>query len=757
MHRIKKTIALLGFLLLQIQFSHAQFSSGIIPKPQFEKPGKGYFQVNSSLQIQYLQKQKQVAASAQFLKQFFHEATGFHVPIKPVQKASTGSVFLVLDAFPDSLGLEVYSLLVNDKGVLIRAKTPVGLIHGIQSLRQLMPIQIENRSVKHPLQFTIPATQILDFPSFRWRGLQLDCCRHFMSKEFVLRYIDLLSFYKLNKFHWHLTEDQGWRIEIKAFPLLTQIGSKRVEQDGSEYGGYYTQEQIREVVAYAKARHIEVIPEIEMPGHAQAALAAYPNLSCTGQPLQVANTWGVFKDIYCPGKEETFHFIEAVLEEVVALFPGEYVHIGGDEAPKFRWENCQHCQTRMRDEKLKDAHELQSYFIKRVGTFLTNRGKRMIGWDEILEGGLAPQATVQSWRGLQGAIDAAKSGHDAIVSPTSHLYFDYGLKSIDLEKVYGFEPIPAELNSFEAGFILGGECNMWTEKAPQELVDSKVFPRMLAMSEVLWTYKKRPDFNAFKSRLKLHYPRMDAMQIHYGYEKQPIRFESEILADKNAIRMKILAEPQELKVNYTLNGSAPTPMSAVYMEPLLIQTSTQLNARAFLGDNPNAELFSRTIHLHDGLKVNYELNQSPSQFYAGNGVKSLQDGQRGSIDFHDGLWLGWQDGNPELKIDLGKPVALKRVVAGALQSIPSWIFFPEKLELEASNDGVNFSQIAYLHCADYNHPEQTRTKDLELRILEPKPYRYYRLKAIRLDKCPNWHDAAGSKTWLFLDELMIFE
>lgn len=753
-----KLVAKVIFVFLFISATaFGQFTSGILPKPQFEKPGKGSFKFSKSLRIQYLNKQKPVLESAKFLEQFLYAATGLHAPIQPVSKASSGSVFLALDKFPDSLGLEVYSLTITEKGVLIRAKTPIGLIHGIQSLRQLMPAQLENRQKKHALEFSVPCINVLDYPSFRWRGLQLDCCRHFMTKEFVLRYIDLLSYYKLNKFHWHLTEDQGWRIEIKSYPLLTQVGSKRVEDDGSEYGGFYTQEEIREVVAYATKHHIDIIPEIEMPGHSQAAIAAYPFLSCTGKTIKVANSWGVFKDIYCAGREETFHFIEQVLTEVIGLFPGEYIHIGGDEAPKFRWDNCQHCQERMRNENLKDAHELQSYFVKRVERFLTDRGKKMIGWDEILEGGLAPQATVQSWRGVQGAIEAAKSGHDAIVSPTSHMYFDYGLKSIDLEKVYQFDPIPSELNQFEKGYILGSECNMWTEKAPQELVDSKVFPRMIAMSEVLWTYKKRPDFKSFRERLKLHYPRLDAMQVRYGYERQPVSFEDEFNPESKGIKLQLIGEPEDLKINYTLDGSDPQIHSPVYTEPLLIKQNTQVQAKVFLGDNPNAELFSRTINIHNGLDKNYSLSSNPSPFYKAKVEQSLHDGQRGSADFHDGLWLGWQDENPEVKMDLGKPVAIKKVVTGTLQSIPSWIFFPEKIELEASNDGVNFQQIGYLHAADYNHPEQTRTRDLEIVIREPKPFRYYKLRAIKLDRCPSWHDAAGSKAWVFMDEVLIFE
>lgn len=388
---------------------------------------------------------------------------------------------------------------VDDTGILVSASSEHGLFYGIQSLLQLLE---ENRTAKK-----LPYLQISDYPKFAYRGMHLDVCRHFFSVEEVKHFLDYIATYKINKFHWHLTDDQGWRIEIKSHPKLTEIGGfrKRKPFDGHAhqtanpmiYGGFYTQEQIKEIVTYAAALHIEVIPEIEMPGHAQAALAAYPELSCTGGPFEVGTNWGVMEDIFCP-KEETFALLEDVIDEIIPLFPSNYIHIGGDEAPKTRWKACAHCQDLIRREGLKDEHELQSYFITRMEKYINSKGKKIIGWDEILQGGLAPNATVMSWTGIEGGIHAAKSGHDAIMTPSSHVYFDYYqgnpqteplafAADLRLEKVYSYQPIPSELTAEEGKHVLGTQANMWTEYIPNfKQVQHMLFPRLMALSEVAW-------------------------------------------------------------------------------------------------------------------------------------------------------------------------------------------------------------------------------------------------------------------------------
>jgi hexosaminidase len=423
-----------------------------------------------------------------------------------------------------------YDLLVDTDEIQIIGGDREGMFHGLETLVQLVGM---NNEVQCGHIYN-------DFPRYSWRGMHLDVCRHFFSKQEVEKYLDYLALYKFNVFHWHLCDDQGWRIEIKKYPKLTEIGSKRKQTmigkptkeqkfDGKPYGGFYTQEDIKEIVAYATARHITVVPEIEMPGHSLAALAAYPQYSCTGGPFEVGTTWGVFDDVYCAGNDSTFAFLQDILSEVCELFPGRYIHIGGDECPKVRWKVCPKCQKRIKDMKLKDEHELQSYFIQRMEQFLNSKGKQIIGWDEILEGGLAPNASVMSWRGTQGGIDAARQGHFVVMTPGKPCYFDhYQSKSKTseplaiggfnpLDSVYNYEPTPKSLSGTEREFILGAQGNVWTEYITTfSQVEYMCIPRMCALSEVLWTQPEKKNYNDFISRLLLHKVVLDKMKVHYA-------------------------------------------------------------------------------------------------------------------------------------------------------------------------------------------------------------------------------------------------
>ncbi len=454
----------------------------------------------------------------------------------------------------------------------------IGLFYALQTLRQLLP-------GKFAESISIPALAIADAPRFPYRGMHLDVARHFQRVEFVKKYIDLMSQYKFNYFHWHLTEDQGWRIEIKKYPRLTEIGSMRPETmvdrnfapyigDGKPHGGFYTQEQIRDVVKYAKDRHITVIPEIELPGHASAALAAYPQFGCkTDYEYKVQTTWGIFKEVFCP-TEETFKFLEDVLTETIALFPDSpYIHIGGDEVLKDHWKESAFVQELKKRENLKDEHEVQSYFVRRIERFLNSKGKKMIGWDEILEGGLAPNATVMSWRGMRGGIEAAKSKHDVIMTPTDFVYFDYGQGDptyeplsigyyVPLSKVYSFEPVPPELTPKEAKYVIGGQANIWTEymKTPQH-VEYMAFPRMLALSEVLWSRKEDRDFDDFQRRLFTHLPRLDKQNVNYRIP-EPTGLANAVIPEGEAISIGgIRSEIPGAKVHFTVDGSTPTENS----------------------------------------------------------------------------------------------------------------------------------------------------------------------------------------------------
>jgi len=498
-------------------------------------------------------------------------------------------IYLEMAKLESSSNPEAYTLTTSKKGIIIRGNTARGVFYGIQTLLQLLPPEVyssaglpSNRGIK------IPQVDIQDEPRYGWRGMHLDVGRHFFPVEFVKKYIDMLAMHKMNVFHWHLTEDQGWRIEIKKYPKLTEIGSVRKNADGTTYGGFYTQEQIKEVVAYAASRFIDVMPEIEMPGHSVAALAAYPELSCTGGPFEVRTAWGVSDDVYCAGKEATFEFVQDVLTEVIALFPFKYVHIGGDECPKERWDKCPDCQKRMKTESLKDEMQLQSYFVRRIEKFLIANNRSLVGWDEILEGGLAPEATVMSWRGVSGGIEAARQGHDVIMSPLSHCYFNFyeGDSKFEpiaypghltLEKVYSYEPAPEELNAEEARHVLGAQGNVWTEYITTEKqVEYQALPRMSALAEVVWTPPNLRDYEKFLHRMDRQYQRFDAMKLNYRVPPPVTSAESFVFTDSLVVDFHSV--PQDAEILYTTDGTDPLASGKVYTEPIVLKANAQVKA-----------------------------------------------------------------------------------------------------------------------------------------------------------------------------------
>jgi hexosaminidase len=484
---------------------------------------------------------------------------------------------------------ESYTLTTSRKGIVIRGNTARGVFYGIQTLLQLLPPEVYGNAGLVPAKhLKIPHVDIQDEPRYSWRGMHLDVGRHLYPVDFIKKYIDMLAMHKMNVFHWHLTEDQGWRIEIKKYPKLTEIGSVRKNADGTLYGGFYTQDQVREVVAYAASRFIDVMPEIEMPGHSVAALAAYPGLSCTGGPFEVRTEWGVSDDVYCAGKEATFDFVEDVLSEVIGLFPFKYLHIGGDECPKDRWSKCPNCQKRMKAEGLKDEMELQSYFIRRIEGFLISKNRSLVGWDEILEGGLAPEATVMSWRGVAGGIDAARQGHDVIMSPNSHCYFDhyqgdprFEPKAIGgyltLEKVYSYEPEPEGLTAEEAKHVLGAQANVWTEYIPTETqVEYMALPRMSALAEVVWTPKVLRDYEKFIHRMEKQFQRFDAMKLNYRVPTPETTADSFIFTDSLVVGFH---QPSpDAMILYTLDGTDPIVNGTLYSKPVVLKATTRMRA-----------------------------------------------------------------------------------------------------------------------------------------------------------------------------------
>jgi len=580
----------------------------IVPKPVKIVPASGEFELDAKVCILVDKNTPQLDPIAALLAGRLRTVTGFPLAIQSSEvavKKGTGVILLTIDSKKVNLSKEGYALSVTKSQVKITGFDEAGVFRAIQTLYQLLPEEIDCNAPVRGMTWAIPCVQIEDYPRFPWRGMHLDVGRHFLPKAFILRYIDLMAMYKLNTFHWHLTEDQGWRIEVKQYPKLTEVGSWRKETmgDGVPHGGFYTQDDIREVVAYAKERFIDVVPEIEMPGHARAALASYPEFSCTGAPLEVGTVWGVERDVFCAGNERTFEFLQKILTEVIELFPGNYIHIGGDECPKDRWRECPQCQAKIKAEGLNNEHELQSYFIKRIERFLNSKGKRLMGWDEILEGGLAPNASVMSWRGTQGGIEAAKADHDVVMTPTAYCYFDYNQSLtgepraiggyLPMEVVYSYDPVPAELTPQEAKHILGSQGNMWTEYMPNsKQVEYMLMPRMCALSEMVWTQQQTRNYDDFLKRMAAHYRRMAYRGVNFRVPT-PFTLGGNIASTKDSL-LSFTGLQTEDKVYYTTNGEEPNRDGILYTKPIELKSSVQIKARTFL---PNGRS-SNTVSLN---------------------------------------------------------------------------------------------------------------------------------------------------------------
>ena len=620
----------------------------VTPWPASLSPRTGEFRFTAATRIITHEGDAGTQAIAELFAQAFRLASGHAIPVETADPVDAPGPAIVLRIEPPmpagepaalaartaaawdfaSGEAERYQLDVTPDRIEVVAPSHAGLFRAMQTLRQLLPSAFESawqavnggttsgddvavsttraRDVRFAL--TVPAVRIDDAPRFRYRGMHLDVGRHFFPVAFVKKYIDLLAAYRMNVFHWHLTEDQGWRIEIHKYPRLTEVGSRRSETilernfdpfigDGIPYGGYYTQDEIREIVAYAAERYVTIVPEIEMPGHSVAALAAYPELACTPGPFEVSTRWGVTEDIFCPSGR-TFEFLQDVLTEVMELFPGRYIHIGGDEAPKRAWQESRLAQDVMRREGLRDENELQSWFIRRIERFLDANGRLLIGWDEILEGGLAPGATVMSWRGMDGGIEAARAGHDVIMTPTSHVYFDYYQGDAaqeplaiggftPLETVLAFEPVPPGLNAAQARHVLGAQGNVWTEymKTPEH-VEYMMLPRMLALSEVVWTPRERRDEADFMRRLGVQLDRLDARGANWRVP-DVTGLERDRLTLDRTIRLVLGTAVNGATIRFTTDGTEPGPESQAYIRPLALPVADggiTVTARAFLPD-----------------------------------------------------------------------------------------------------------------------------------------------------------------------------
>ncbi len=595
-------LLILTLMACSTQAPQQSYNEGInvVPKPNHLIEQEGEFALSSS--TQWVATSEEASAIVHFINSKVKQSTGFDLTVASEAPDKNYMAVELDESLP--LNEEGYSLSVSPEKVQLKAKTPQGLFYGMQTLLQLLPAEIESSTpVKH-ISWTMPAVEIQDEPRFTWRGMHLDVCRHFVPVEDIKKHLDMLAMFKMNTFHWHLTEDQAWRIEIKKYPKLVEVGATRTEGEGFEHSGHYTQDEVKEIVAYAAERFITVVPEIELPGHALAALAAYPEYSCTGGPFEVRKVWGVEPDVYCAGKEATFHFLEDVIDEVVPLFPSVYFHIGGDECPKERWKECPDCQKRMKQEGLADEHELQSYFVKRIEKVLIAHGKKMIGWDEILEGGLAESAAVMSWRGEKGGIEAASQGHDVVMTPGNWCYLDhyqgdYRVEPVaiggytTLEESYNYEPVPAELSEEKAKHVLGTQGNVWTEYMyTPELVEYRVYPRLIALAEVNWTHQKNKDYDGFAKRINNQLVRMDQHGINYHIPMPEGPVNKVVFTDNTKLEF---SNTRNYPMVYTTDGSEPSAFSNEYKQPLIFAENKTINIATLLPSGKMSKVRTITI------------------------------------------------------------------------------------------------------------------------------------------------------------------
>jgi hexosaminidase len=565
-----------------------------------------------------------------------------------------------------------------------------------------------------------------------------------------------LSRYKMNVFHWHLTDDQGWRIEIRKYPKLTTVGAWRTESDGSRYGGFYTRKQIREVVEYARLRGVTVVPEIEMPGHSSAALAAYPELGCTGQPITVPATWGVFSDIYCAGNERTFTFLQNVLSEVIALFPSPYVHIGGDEVPKERWKQCARCQDVMRREGLTDETQLQSWFVRRIGSWLAEHHRKLIGWDEVLQGGLMEGATVQAWEDTAFTRSAVQAGHDVIASPQGWTYFNRSPGDLTINTVLGFDPVPASLDSVAARHVLGGEAPLWSEHIVSATnLELMAFPRMLGLAERLWTGRFDP--SSFESRLMFdHVARLTAMGVAVGpADKDIARIRLEYDTVAQAARVRTEFGMRDVVVRGTTSGRAPAATSPIVKDSSLLtgvgvhRLQSFYRGEAVLGDR------EVTVVRNNALGKPVQLSAPPRGQYQGTGPGSLTDGLAGSTDHADGLWQGWLGRDIEVVVDLGSIQRVDSVRANFLGNIRSWIMMPPRVEFALSDDGMTWRSIGSVESGIPADREGAIIHAFSVRPGGGTRARYVRVIGRYAGALPAWHPGAGRPSWLFADEIIV--
>ena len=747
----------------------------VIPLPQeVSLTQENPFKLNENVLIAYPENNALLQRNAEFLSEYIQQATNYAPKTKAIAAGEQVKNAIVLGLDPSIANKEGYVLTTTPEGISINGQTENGVFYGIQTLRKSIPAEAKEATI------LIPAGEIKDEPRFSYRGMHLDVGRHFFPKEFMKKYIDLLALHNMNTFHWHLTDDQGWRIEIKKYPKLTEIGSQRSrtvigrntqEYDNTPYGGFFTQEEAKEIVKYAQERYITVIPEVDLPGHMLAALAAYPEMGCTGGPYEVCPRWGIFEDVLCIGNDQTMQFLEDVMSEIIEIFPSKYVHIGGDEAPRTRWEKCPKCQARIKTEGLKAdknhtaEDRLQSYCMTRIEEFLNSKGRQIIGWDEILEGDVAPNATVMSWRGMEGGIKAAQLGHDVIMTPTSFCYFDYyqtadtkdeplGIGGyVPIEKVYSLEPVPAVLTEEQSKHILGAQANLWTEYIhSSEHVEYMVLPRMAALAEVQWTQPEKKDFKDFTKRLArlMKFYQRDG----FNYAKHVFDLKVDFTPDvtKKAV-VVTLSTIDDAPIYYTLDGTEPTTASLKYTEPVSITETADFQA-VVIRPEGKSKVVNKKISFNKATYCPIELTFQPSEKYKFGGAITLVDGMKGNDSYATGAWLGFVGGDVEAIIDLGQESEIKQVATNAIVDMSAWIMGSTGLVVSISDDNKEFREVAAKDIPAETNIDKKGVENYEI-TFDPVKARYVKVVIKRSPALPKGHAGEGKAAYMFIDEIEV--
>lgn len=740
----------------------------IVPQPVSLAPKQGEFKVTGDTKILLASQDESLKTAAAHLAAFLIKATG--TTIAPMEGGAAKDAF-IFQLDPSIPHEEGYSLIVTAYEVTIKAKTAAGAFYAIQTLRQLMPAEAETGKIG---SLSIPCVEINDAPRYAYRGMHLDVGRHFFGVDDVKKYLDLMALHKMNRFHWHLTEDQGWRLEIKKYPKLQTVAACRKETlvghyndvpqryDGKKYCGYYTQEEAREIVKYAAERFITVIPEIEMPGHGLAAIAAYPELGCTGQPAEVGTKWGVYDNVFCPN-EKTFQFLEDVLTEVMDIFPSKYIHIGGDECPKTAWENNKYCSDLIAEHKLKDEHGLQSYFIQRMENFLNSKGRSIIGWDEILEGGLAPNATVMSWRGTDGGIAAAKQNHDVIMTPTDFCYLDYYQSQdpneplaiggyLPLDKVYSYNPDPAELTPEQLKHILGVQGNLWTEYIPDMAkLEYMAYPRACAIAEIAWSPQASRNYDSFVGRLAVHLKRLQAMGVNAANKLYDVKT-NVVAGDGKGVSVTLSPKMDGIELRYTLDGTEPTASSNLYGQPFKVEKSGNVKVRAFEAGKPVGLGAELVFKMHKAAGKTITLTHQPAEKYRGNGNGSVINGVQGPTERYGGSeWLGLEGKDFIAVIDLGAVSDLNVMTLRFFNGPGQWVYPPKAVEVSTSDDGQQFQSLGTLNSIVAG---DSKVAEVQFPLNQAKA-RYLQVKVSRFGIIPAGAQGAGNEAWLFVDELVV--